>query len=94
MQFHWLDIQRLWSPIATGLLLWVGGCSANKVESVRLASGPAGGFYHRLGQHIGESVQLTGNMVLENQETQGSLQNLQALRDRRSGLCHCSVGCC
>jgi uncharacterized protein len=81
---HRSNIQRLCSPIATGLLLIsVGGCSANRVEFVRLASGPTGGFYHSLGQHIGESVQLTGNMVLENQETQGSLQNLQALRDRK-----------
>jgi uncharacterized protein len=73
------------AAITTGLLaLTLTGCGLNRVETVRLSSGPEAGYYHRLGNQIGESVRLTGDMVVENQTTQGSVQNLQDLRDRKT----------
>lgn len=72
-------------PRITGLLvLLLTGCSLTPTESVRLSGGPEGGFYYRLGTQIGDSVKLTGDMVVENLPTQGSVQNLQDLRDRKT----------
>ncbi len=61
----------------------LSGCTTQR-ESVKLASGMGGGFYQRLGEQIADSVAMTGDMTVENLETQGSVQNLQDLRDRKT----------
>ncbi len=76
--------QRRLSRTMGILALLLAGCSLNQPESVRLSGGPAGGFYYRLGAQIGDSVKLSGDMVVENLPTQGSVQNLQDLRDRKT----------
>jgi uncharacterized protein len=67
-----------------GIVLWgVGGC-APRPQRITIASGLEGGFYNRLGSQIQESAQITGGLTVENIPSQGSLQNLQNLRDRKA----------
>jgi TRAP transporter TAXI family solute receptor len=51
---------------------------------VVLSSGPAGGYYSRLGKQIDHSSQTTVEMAVKNLETQGSQENLQNLLTKRA----------
>lgn len=61
-----------------GLVSILSSCSS-PTKSVRLSTGTTDGFYHRLGKQISYSTHRTGELTIENLNSQGSRQNLQRL---------------
>lgn len=83
-------MSRRFNPLAptvlmTGLGLvvtFLSSCS-RPTTRITLSSGTTGGYYNRLAQEIGSTVDTTVRLSVQNQPSEGSRQNLQRLLDRQ-----------
>lgn len=75
------------SWLATGylLLLSLASCSS-RPDKIVLSSGIANGYYNRLGEQIRDSADAAVNLPVENQDSQGSQQNLTRLLNRQTDM--------
>ena len=69
--------------IAIALLVILIGCSVQSSSSISISSGPDGGFYQRVTHAISDSVKQIVDLEVEAFPSQGSMENLQRLRDRQ-----------
>ncbi|RCJ32901.1 hypothetical protein A6770_18420 [Nostoc minutum NIES-26] len=68
--------------LASGTLVAMLSSCSFQPDSVTLSSGTAGGFYHRVGEQIGNTKTTVG-LKVRNLDSQGSYENLQRLLERK-----------
>ncbi len=67
---------------AVGVVLLAAGCD-RAPQSIALSSGTPNGYYSRLADQIRSATQRTVNIETQNLKSQGSIENLNRLLDRR-----------
>ncbi|HTL89409.1 MAG TPA: TAXI family TRAP transporter solute-binding subunit [Leptolyngbya sp.] len=77
-----LNLFKLISGCAIGIVLWTTGCNRSP-QSIALSSGTTNGYYSRLADQISSVAQRTGNIEVQNRKSQGSIENLNRLLDRQ-----------